>query len=539
MMGSAFPPERQGESSRRPVAYVLVAHDPVVDPRIEWFASTLMESYDVYVIGACSSDEMRGSPRCEVDNKGTRIVKVDRNKHDAAWLPSSAQLRNDPSTPRALLGLLTGYAALPEGILADRLGAQGALLDEVARFRGFCAYFVNTNSALMQAMQNMGPPDLIVAADLETLPAATAVAGEADSFCVYDAHEYWPYSYTDFQSWEIEFWLKIDRQLSRLPNLRLAVSQQLADIMAREYGCEFLTLPNCARLAEGKVIDIETAFALRGASGPLKIIFLGNFAEGRGLEETLRAFAHVRSDARLILQGRDNPYRRKLMELTCSLGLGEERVSFPPAVPESALVETAAKADIGLIPYDPAYLGYRYCCPNKLSQYLAAGLPILSSSTEYVSGIVRRERIGHVVDIADPLAFAAIIDSLVERREELVDTGRRARQFFEERYHWEAVVSLVLSRIEEGCKRKARRCSRIELDWISAARARRELHGTAVSLDPALFGADPPIVLPTELEDGATLKWLRGFWHLLPSPLRYAFVGWLSKVINQSKPASQ
>jgi glycosyltransferase involved in cell wall biosynthesis len=529
MIGSALPLERRRESAQRAVAYVLVAHDPVADPRIGWFASTLTESYDVYVIGACSSDEMKGAPRCEIDSKGTRIVRVDRSKHDAAWLPSSAQLRNDPSTPRALLGLLTGYAALPEGLLAERLGAHGALPDEVARFRGLCAYFVNTNSALLQAMQNMGPTDLIVAADLETLPAATAFADEADSFCVYDAHEYWPYSYADFQSWEIEFWLKIDRQLSRLANLRVAVSQQLAEIMAREYGCEFLTLPNCAELAEGEAVDIEKACALRGASGPLKIIFLGNFAEGRGLEETVRAFAHVRSDTRLILQGRDNPYRRKLMELACSLGL-EERVSFPPAVSESALVETAAKADIGLIPYNPAYLGYRYCCPNKLSQYLAAGLPILSSSTEYVAGIVQREKIGHVVDIVDSPSFAATIDNLAKRRQELIDIGRRARQFFEERYHWEAVVSPVLSRIEEGCRRKARRSSRIELDWIPAARARREFHGTAAPLDPALFGADSPVVLPTQ--DDTTFKWLRELWHVVPSRARYGFVSWLRKVMN-------
>jgi hypothetical protein len=70
------------------------------------------------------------------------------------------------------------------------------------------------------------------------------------------------------------------------------------------------------------------------------------------------------------------------MELAGSLALGEERVSFPSAVSESELIATAAEADIGLIPYNSAYFIYRPCCPNKLSQYLAAGPPILSSHTE-------------------------------------------------------------------------------------------------------------------------------------------------------------
>jgi glycosyltransferase involved in cell wall biosynthesis len=542
--------------SRRPVAYVLAAHNPVLDPRINWFASSLKKSHDVYVIGTYDFNVVGDGPTYETSEDGITIIRVERTKHNAAWLPSSAQMRADLCMPRALLGSLAGFAALPEGILADRIGAHGATPEALARFRGLCAYFVNINSALMEAMANMGPPDLIVAADLDTLPAASAVAAEAGSYCVFDAHEYWPYSYADFQHWEIEFWLGIERQLSRLADLRVAVSEHLAKIMTEEYGCEFLTLPNCAGLSEGEAIDLETAFARRGVSGPLKIIFLGNFAEGRGLEETLRAFVHVKSDTKLILQGRENDYRRKLMELARSLELGEDIVSFPAAVSESDLIGTAAQVDVGLIPYNPAYFGYRYCCPNKLSQYLAAGLPILSSSTEYVSSIVRREKVGCVTDIADAVAFAATIDSLSERRHELVEMGHRGRRFFEERYNWEAVVSPVLSRIEAGSKINTRRCSGIDLDWISTASTLRERHGSAAVLDTSLFGARSPAAVlrrmgdgivtstPPTTSDGVTTsddgtttvstitKWLRRSWHLLPDSLRYALADWLRKHIG-------
>jgi hypothetical protein len=237
-------------------------------------------------------------------------------------------------------------------------------------------------------------------------------------------------------------------------------------------------------------------------------------------------------------------------------------VSFPPAVSESALVETAAKADVGLIPYNPAYFGYRYCCPNKLSQYLAAGLPIVSSSTEYVADIVSREKIGHVVDISNPIAFAGLIDTLCHRRQELVHMGRRARQFFEDRYHWEAVVTPLLSRIEDALQEQRRRTSRIDLDWMAEAAARHQRHGQAGALSLSMFGAvaatQPNSNSRADLGSGSRKgrpgssegvasgeaeaidfqansgqsKWPRCLWRLIPTKLRYALVDWLRRHVS-------
>ena len=519
-------------ASDRPVAFVLVAHEPTTDPRITWFASSLLKTHEVYVIGTYRFGEVGDGPTHEVTSEGISILRVERTKHNAAWLPSTAQLLAGPSGVRGLLASLVGYTALPEGILADRIGAQGATPEEFARFRALCAYIVNTNSALLEAVQKMGAPDLVVAADLETLPSARALADDVGSFCVFDAHEFWPYSFNEFQYWEIEFWLGVERQLSRLADLRITVSPQLARAMGDEYDCEFIAIPNCARRVEGDGLDLKDLFQRRSIPGPLKVIFLGGFADDRGLEEAIRAFAIVRSDARLILQGPDNPYRRRLMRLAESLGLGTERVSFPSAVPESMLITTAAEAHIGLIPYKPVNLNNRFCCPNKLSQYAAAGLPIISSRTEYVAEVVKREKIGYLVDISNPEAFASLIDSLSADRHELLGMGRRARLFFEERYHWDAVYPPVLSRLPEA-HRYRRPNSRIDLDWISDAQAHRQRQGSAASISPVLLGDAPPayeqLPVPGNAAVSAKLAWLRLLWRLLPKSRRYSVAAWLRK----------
>jgi hypothetical protein len=71
---------------------------------------------------------------------------------------------------------------------------------------------------------------VIVAADLDTLPAGVALAEEYDVPLVYDAHEYWPYAFA-LRHWEIEFWSDLERTLLERVTLPLTVSPQLAELM--------------------------------------------------------------------------------------------------------------------------------------------------------------------------------------------------------------------------------------------------------------------------------------------------------------------
>ena len=41
-----------------------------------------------------------------------------------------------------------------------------------------------------------------------------------------------------------------------------------------------------------------------------------------------------------------------------------------------------------IIPYEPDHVNNRFSCPNKLSQYLAAGLPVITNQLDFVREIV-------------------------------------------------------------------------------------------------------------------------------------------------------
>lgn len=461
-------PARQAQA--RPLAYIVCAHDPSLDPRIGWMAETLARTCRVVVIGTYPFDTVGDRPRLEERPDGIALLRVERTRHAAEWLPAAGELASGPlSQARGLLASLVGYAAAATPLLRESLGADIAAEAEVARFRELCAYMVNTNAALFGAVQKLGPPNLVVAADLEALYAAVACGETSGARVVFDAHKYWPWSYTDFQHWEIDFWSAMEGRLVSMTDLNISVTPQLAARMGHEYGVSFRSLPNAATHREGDLAAVEAAFAERTANrGPLRILYQGGFAQGRGLEESIRAMDIVQAEVQLILRGPDNEYRQGLVALAHTLGLGEDRVRFAPAVQESELISAALEADVGLIPYNPAWFGYRYCCPNKLSQYAAAGLPILSSTTEFVAGMVRSHDIGFVADVADPARLAAVFDELFAKRDDLVAIGRRARRFFETHFNWDVLVAPVAAEIGSLLEGEVPRSA--DFGWLDGVR---------------------------------------------------------------------
>jgi glycosyltransferase involved in cell wall biosynthesis len=89
------------------------------------------------------------------------------------------------------------------------------------------------------------------------------------------------------------------------------------------------------------------------------------------------------------------------------LGVGE-RVHFPAPVPDEQLVALTRAADVGVNPLD-RYGNGDVALPNKLFEYLHAGLPMVVSDSPQMAAFVRAHRLGEVANVDDPDAWAAAI----------------------------------------------------------------------------------------------------------------------------------
>lgn len=92
-----------------------------------------------------------------------------------------------------------------------------------------------------------------------------------------------------------------------------------------------------------------------------------------------------------------------------------------------------AKAGLVLFKPEPNHINAQ---PNKLFEYMSAGLPVIASDFPEWRKIVCGERVGTVVDPLDPQAIAAAIETVLNDKRAAVAMSERARVAVLERYNW-------------------------------------------------------------------------------------------------------
>jgi glycosyltransferase involved in cell wall biosynthesis len=352
---------------------------------------------------------------------------------------------------------------LPARALEPVLGAAAG--DDLANFLWLLDYFVRINSSLLRASRQIGGFDVVVAADLDTLPAAVALAEEYGVPLVYDAHEYWPHAFAAFSPSEIAFWSNLEKTLIEHVTLALTVSPQLAEIMSQRYGCAFDCIPNCAPLGAEQRIDLESALARRAQSEDVIFLVQGVFGRQRGFEKLINVWDRVDPRAKLWLRGPESPEKASMIELAKSKRVFNRGVWFPDAVPEAELVRAAREADVGVVPYEPVSLNNRFCSPNKLSQYMAAGLPIVCNELDFVKSVVLDNGVGAAVDFGDEDALMRTINEFVLNRNSIPALSRKSQAAFKSSFNWQARSQKTYSSIRSIVANKRPNSAEFDFDW--------------------------------------------------------------------------
>lgn len=497
------------KASSKPKALIMCAHDPVTDPRIGWWASSF-KSYSVCELGTYRFSETGNGPSLEQVSADHARVRVERRLNGSIWKSGSQEAMLETPGIRDL-ALLEIFARSSNEELARSIGAYDANEVDFARFKTLCEYIVNTNSSLLQGALNMGPFDAVVCSDLETLPAAVALKQIWNCHLVFDSHEYWPFSYPDFRAWESEFWSRLEARLSTSADQCLTVSDTLAAHLTLEYGIPFKSVPNATPLADADADWYRARTAARTAqqdNQKVTFLFQGGFAAGRGLEMLVDAWKDVSENAILLLRGPDNEHKKQVVALAQENGTLDKSVFFPAAVAEHALISSASEADVGLIPYDPRLYGNKFACPNKLSQYMAAGIPIVSNTIEYVSNIIESNSVGEAVPFHQREKLIQAINQWTEDKGRRLSFGQNGRKYFESTFNWDALSREAIGILDAATSLHRVSTRPIRFDWIEH--------------DPSMRGviADPQ----------SEAARLRKLWHLMPQPLRY----WLANRLRRS-----
>jgi glycosyltransferase involved in cell wall biosynthesis len=417
---------------------VLQCHNYGWDPRRDsWYAEGAPDDVLVHQVAITDTESgpvLRRGPRTEL------VVSVPRKR----WSPGCldryiAQAGADDGASSALreLYFLAHTLTLNDAALFQIYGMPQRS-PHAENFRWYLRYMLDSAATLIDTIAQSDGIHALVAVNFPSLMPALIIKGLLGVPVIYEALEYWPEADPDQGEFLNAFWRQLERRLVRFADYRGTVSPPLARLMSDIYGVPFYAVPNCAPLPESSYAPLEER-AARPADLTVRFLFQGNFAPHRGLEQLIRGWVKVDPRAVLLLRGPDNAFKQQMVNLARSLGLADIRVLFPVAVSTDQLISAAqADGDVGLVPYTAAGANYANCSPNKLSQYMSAGLPILANATNFVTEVIESAQCGIVVDFQREA-------NLVEAVVELCDDNFRKRcsdnalAYFKRSYNWGAV----------------------------------------------------------------------------------------------------
>jgi glycosyltransferase involved in cell wall biosynthesis len=293
----------------------------------------------------------------------------------------------------------------------------------------FLKIFATFQSYLLQ----QEPVDVVHCNDLETLLVGVYLKKKWSCFLVYDAHEYFPQQASWFKGWMEYIFSSYERKLIKYTDANFMVSEPLANMMEKKYELskKMHIVPNVFSKTDA-VKEIHSC-----GSAPVRFYYMGGFIDERGIKFLIENWKSVNPDnAHLYLRGPKNSYYQQCVDTSKRLGIFNKSVFFLDPVGEEELIPMAKEYDVGVIPYLPINVNNKYCCPNKLSQYMLAGTAILSQNLPNVCQIISKYKNGYSYDYQNPESFIQAVDRLTQL-ETLNMMKRNSLQASQQDYNWE------------------------------------------------------------------------------------------------------
>jgi glycosyltransferase involved in cell wall biosynthesis len=253
------------------------------------------------------------------------------------------------------------------------------------------------------------PTDIIVANDLDTLLPAFLIARIKGKKLVYDSHEY----FTEAEGltnrpFTKKIWLVIEGFIFPKLHHVITVNETIAGIYRSLYHVPVYVVRNVPMLRNEHVHVTREEFGL-----PIDkriILMQGAYIDpDRGGVELAQSMEFLDGALLLIIgSGRD---LENIRQVVAERKLNE-RVKFIAKLSFAELQRYTAIADVGVSLDKPLHLNYAYSLPNKLFDYIHAGLPVLVSDLPELRNIVDVYKIGMVVNRVEPQAIATALKEM-------------------------------------------------------------------------------------------------------------------------------
>ena len=273
--------------------------------------------------------------------------------------------------------------------------------------------------------------NILISNDTDTLLANFCVSKIRRKKLIFDAHELFPEVPELAHRKKVKYvWKKIEDWI--FPHLQhcYTVCNSIAEYYNEKYHINMKVVrnvPYCQKYFGEKLLDY---------SNKKIILYQGAVNMGRGLEWVIDAIPLV-ENAVLVIIG-EGDILEELKEKVNNRNLNE-KVFFLGRIAGTELYKYTPSADLGLCLLENKGLNYYYSLPNRIFDYLHAGVPVLATDFPEISNIVKNSNTGILVYHYEPEYLSEMISHFFANRFDTTHFEETAKQFC-----WENEEKIVL-----------------------------------------------------------------------------------------------
>lgn len=291
--------------------------------------------------------------------------------------------------------------------------------------------------------------DAYQAHDWWALPFAANAARATGAAYWYDSHEYAAEQRLDSRQWRVvfpPFIRALEGRHIRGAAFVTTVAEGIADLLQRDHGLDErpLVLRN---------VPTYQQVASRPVGRPITVLYHGMFHPGRRLETLIDSVPRWDADRRLVLRGWGAPAYTEALESRIAT-TAPDRIHIEPPVPHERVVSAAAGADVGIFFYPGDSRQVRHALPNKVFEYVMAGLALCISNQPDMAKVVSSHDLGVLIGGDHPEDIAAAIHSLSPRD---IATRQERSLAAAKQLCWEVEREVLLEAVRTRVPQRSRR----------------------------------------------------------------------------------
>lgn len=330
------------------------------------------------------------------------------------------------------------------------------LFSFLLRHSFFCFEF----SFLVQIVLNKGEKyHAIWANDLPTLYPASKIAKTTGAKLIYDAHEIYCETLNQFYPQKTTFFKKIifqglisimrmhgsfyEKKALSNTNLFITVNESISHYFKKQY--DLIQLPmvimNYPTQITNEIKPYPYRDQFKWEASDLVFLYQGILNAGRGLPVLIELFHRLPERNKLVVIG-NGSLENQLKNATNQIKA--TNIVFLDSVPLKELPNYTAGADIGFNLLEPLNLSKQMASPNKLFEYIQAGIAVIGSDTIENKKIITAYDIGLVTKTTVP-DLTTIICSLTS--EKLNEFKRNCKKI-NSNFSWESQEEMLVSVIQ-------------------------------------------------------------------------------------------